>query len=544
MGVPVVSDGASASRTEDLTAHFAAVAADRPDDDVGRYDPGYDVVGPTPEQLAESARRLSLHLDADQLAVFHAQVTGVLDSYRRVRVLPEPRPEVRFPRTPGSAPRPSENPHGAWAWRCDIAGASDGPLAGRTVAFKDNVLVAGVPTTNGSGVLDGLVPDMDATVVTRVLEAGGRVTGKATAEAFGLSSGSNTAVTGAVRNPRRPTHSTGGSSSGSAALVASGATDVSVGSDQGGSVRIPASLCGVVGLKPTFGLVPYTGVLSIEPTLDSLGPLGRTTADVALLLDVLAGADGLDPRQRGVPASPPPCAGRTDDGVQGLRVGVLTEGFGLAGDHAADAKAMVDAAIDVLGQGGATVSRVSVPLHLDAGHIVTPIYAEGIRAQMLAGGLGHGWRGYYPTQVLDVLGRVLPGSMDRLSDTGKLFLLAGDHMAHAYQGRFYARAQNLTLGLRAAYDAVLSDVDVLVMPTCAPFAVAQPLDERPGPSEVFAAAFGYHANTAAFNVTEHPALTVPCGSVDDLPVGVMIVGRHFDELTVLRAGAVIERAAE
>ncbi len=524
-------------------ARFAALAAERPDDDAARFDPGYDVWRPSRALVADAAADLGLDLEPEDLVLFHEQIGGVLASYRRVRALPEPRPESRYPRTVGAAPLPSENPHHAWAWRCEIAGALEGPLAGRTVALKDNVLVAGVPASNGSGVLEGYVPDVDATVVTRILDAGGVVAGKAVAEMFGLSSGSNTAATGAVRNPRRPTHSTGGSSSGSAALVAAGAVDLAIGSDQGGSVRIPASLCGVAGLKPTFGLVPYTGVLSIEPTLDHLGPMAPTVQGVADLLGAIAGADDLDPRQRGLPDDLPDYGDALGGGVDGLRIGVLVEGFGLAGDAAEAATALVRGAVDALAAGGATVSEVSVPLHLDAGHIVTPIYAEGIRAQLLSGGLGHGWRGFYPSSVLDSLGRVLPGSIDRLSDTGKLFLLVGETMARTTQGRYYARAQNQTLGLRAAYDSVLAEVDLLVMPTCAPFPVAQPLDESPSPTDVFAAAFGYHANTAPFNVTEHPALTVPCGDVDGLPVGVMLVGRHLEEPLVLRAGAAIERGA-
>ncbi len=199
-------------------------------------------------------------------------------------------------------------------------------------------------------------------------------------------------------------------------------------------------------------------------------------------------------------------------------------------------------AISALEGLGAEIVDVSVPLHVDAGHIVTPIYAEGIRAQLLAGGLGYGWRGYYPTSLLDILGRVLPSSMDRLSDTGKLFVLLGDYMTTEYQSRYYARAQNQTLGLRAAYDEVLRDVDVLAMPTCAPFPVAQPLDEAPAITDVFAAAFGYHVNTAPFNVTEHPAISVPCGEADGLPVGLMLVGRHFEEPALLQLAHAYEQS--
>jgi amidase len=155
--------------------------------------------------------------------------------------------------------------------------------------------------------------------------------------------------------------------------------------------------------------------------------------------------------------------------------------------------------------------------------------------------LGFGFRGYYPVSVLDFLGRVLPQSMDRLSDTGKLFMLLGEYMGTAYQGRYYARAQNQTFMLRDAYDEALQSVDVLAMPTCAPFAVAQPLEANPGIRSVFDAAFGYHLNTAPFNATEHPAITVPAGDVEGMPVGLMFVARHFDESVLIRLASAWEQ---
>lgn len=511
----------------------------------GQFDAGYDIAAPTREQLSEIAHRLNLHFDPDELMIFLDQVGASIESYRRGGELPEPRPPVTYARTPGWQPTEEENPYKAWFWRCAISGEASGPLRGQSVAVKDSVCVAGVPQTNGSAILNGFMPDIDATVVTRVLEAGGELAGKAVAEAFGLSSGSNTAATGAVLNPRDPAYSAGGSSSGCASLVASGACDLAIGTDQGGSIRIPASLCGIVGLKPTFGLVPYTGILSIEPTLDHAGPMARDVAGVASLLGAIAGADAFDARQRGVPASLPDYASCTSDGVEGLKIGVLREGFALDGPAAVRSKELVRAALQSLADQGAVVTEVSVPLHAEAGHLTTPLYAEGVRAQLLlGGGLGFGTRGYYPVSVLDFVGRVLPQSMDRLSDTGKLFMLLGEYMASVYQGRYYARAQNQTFLLRAAYDAVLSEVDMLAMPTCAPFPVAQPLPANPGIREVFDAAFGYHLNTAPFNATEHPAISVPAGDAEGMPVGLMFVGRHFDEPTLIRTAAAWEQISK
>lgn len=528
------------SGPDDQAAETAT--ADRPTVEPA-LDPGYDIVGPTRAQLVDIADRLGLHLEDEELEAYHQLMPATVETYRRLRRLPEPRPPVAYPRTPGSEPRHGENPLNAWYWRCSIRGAPAGPLAGRRVAVKDTVFVAGVPMSAGSAILEGFVPDIDATVVTRVLGAGAELIGKAVSENLCLSSSSNSAATGAVRNPRAPSHSAGGSSSGCAALVAAGDCDLAIGGDQGGSIRMPAALCGIVGLKPTYGLVPYTGILSTEPTLDHAGPMARTVEDVATLLGVLAGPDRFDPRQGATPTNLPDYASGLTGDATGLRVGVLQEGFALTGAEAAPAEALIREAIRALSGRGATVVDTSVPAHLDGGAIVTPLYFEGIRSQFIDGnGVGSGWRGYYPTGLVDYLGRVRASSMDRLPALGKLFFLLGQHMADQYQGRYYARAQNLAWWLRDAYDRALSEVDVLVLPTCAPYPVAQLHVEHPTPTQVAAAAFDYPANTGSFDVSGHPAITVPVGEVDGRPVGMMLVGRHFDELTVLRAAHAVEAA--
>ncbi len=252
---------------------------------------------PTLDDLARIAASFSLSLSPQDLESFRGLIVGMLPSYARLDELTEPTLPVKYPRSPGYRPQPEDNPLGAWYWRTEIIGAPSGPLTGKTVAIKDNVCVAGVPMMNGSSVLEGYVPEIDATVVTRILDAGGTILGKAVCEHLCVSGGSHTSDTGPVRNPYDPTRMTGGSSSGSAALVATGAVDLAIGGDQGGSIRMPSCWCGICGLKPTYGLVPYTGIFPIELTIDHTGPMARTVADVALLLEVIAGPDGLDPRQ-------------------------------------------------------------------------------------------------------------------------------------------------------------------------------------------------------------------------------------------------------
>ena len=218
--------------------------------------------------------------------------------------------------------------------------------------------IAGVPMMNGASTLEGYVPDVDATIVTRILDAGGTILGKAVCEYFCFSGGSHTSASGPVHNPHRHGCSAGGSSSGSAALVAAGEVDMAIGGDQGGSIRIPSSFCGIYGMKPTHGLVPYTGIMPIELTIDHTGPMSATVADNALLLEVLAGPDGLDPRQHGVAADHYTSA--LGQGAAGLRIAVVPEGFG-HGNSEPEVDAMVRQAADAFRNLGATVDEVSIP---------------------------------------------------------------------------------------------------------------------------------------------------------------------------------------
>ena len=252
---------------------------------------------PTIPELARIAESFGLQVTNEDLESYRGLMLSSIESYRRLDEMTEPVLPVEYPRTPGHRPRPEDNRLGAWYWRCDIHGAPEGALAGKTVVLKDNICVAGVPMMNGTNVLEGYIPDVDATVVTRVLDAGGTIAGKAVCESLCFSCASHTADTGPVRNPHNPELSAGGSSSGCAVLVAAGEADMAIGCDQGGSIRMPSGWCGIFGLKPTYGLVPYTGVYNLELTLDHAGPMARTTADVALLLEAIAGTDGMDPRQ-------------------------------------------------------------------------------------------------------------------------------------------------------------------------------------------------------------------------------------------------------
>jgi amidase len=446
---------------------------------------------------------------------------------------------VKYPRGPGYRPPAEENRLNAWYWKCSIKGAPAGKLAGKKIAMKDNVCVAGIPMMNGSNVLEGYVPDVDATIVTRILDAGGEIVGKAVCEHLCFSGGSHTSDTGPVLNPHNPQRSAGGSSSGSAALVAGRECDMAIGGDQGGSIRIPSAYSGAVGHKPTYGLVPYTGVFPIELTLDHTGPIARSAADCALLLEVIAGPDGLDPRQSAAIRTEPYTQKLTGT-AQALKVGIVKEGFGWPNSEP-DVDAMVRDAAQRLSRAGAAVSEISVPLHRDGSHIWNAIAVEGATMLMVAGNsMGTNWKGHYTTSLLDFYGRSRRMRANDLSETVKLVILLGQYMQDNYQGRYYAKAQNLARVLRAAYDDALRNVDLLLMPTL-------PLKATPLPppsasrEDYVARALEMIANTCPFDVTGHPAITVPCGMSNGLPVGMMLIGRHFEDGTVLGAADAFQR---
>ena len=494
---------------------------------------------PPLDELGRIAKSYGLDASAEDLASFRNLMDGVLASYRRLDQFAEPTLPVKYPRDAGYRPPASENRLNAWYWKCSIKGATSGPLAGKKIAIKDNVCVAGIPMMNGSAVLEGYVPDVDATLVTRILDAGGEIVGKAVCEHLCFSGGSHTSDTGPVLNPHDPKRSAGGSSSGSAALVVARECDMAIGGDQGGSIRIPSSYSGAVGLKPTYGLVPYTGVFPIELTLDHTGPIARTAADCALLLEAIAGPDGLDPRQSGAVRTEAYTKKLPGD-VHGLRIGFVPEGFGWPNSEPDVDKMVLDAA-QRLTRAGATVTEVSVPLHRDGIHIWNAIAVEGATMLMVSGNsMGTNWKGHYTTSLLDFYGRSRRARANDLSETVKLVILLGQYMQDNYHGRYYAKAQNLARVLRAAYDDALGNVDLLLMPTLPLKATLLPAPNA-SREEYVGRALEMIANTGPFDVTGHPAITVPAGMSGGLPVGMMLIGRHWEDATVLRAADAFQK---
>lgn len=494
---------------------------------------------PTLSQMRDMASRFGMSLTDEELREYSEVMEPYIQAYDRLDATPDNLPHVRYPRSPGQFPDLSENPLNAWYVKTEIRGAPDGPLRGRRVALKDTICLAGVPMMNGSSVMEGYTPEIDATIVTRMLDAGAIIAGKAHCENFCLSGGSHTGAKGPIHNPWKHGFMAGGSSGGSAALVAAREVDMAIAGDQGGSIRIPSSNCGVYGMKPTHGLVPYTGVMPIEQTIDHVGPVTNTVEDNALLLEVLAGEDGLDPRQN-CPQTfrYTKALGR---GVQGLRIAILKEGF-----HRAESEADVDqkvlAAAERLRELGAHVDEISIPEHSLAVDCWTAITVEGLQDHMMQGNSGGtNYRGLFLPSMMDHMAQ-WRNRADELTHSLKVCMFLGEFFQEQYRGRFYGKAQNLMRKVNQTYSGVLAQHDLLLMPTV-PMKPQQIPPADCSISLYVQRAFEMIGNTAPFN-GGLPAMNVPCGLSEGLPIGMMLVGERFREMKIYQAAHAFEQSGD
>ena len=424
-------------------------------------------------------------------------------------------------RTWSDAPTGEENPNNALITRCHVSPTGNGSLNGYEVGVKDNVAVAGVRMTGGSRAFDGFVPSTDATVVSRLLDSGATITAKTNLDELGnVGQGSNT-YRGPVRNPHNPDHSAGGSSGGSAAAVAGGLVDAAIGSDTGGSVRIPACFCGLVGLKPTHGLVPVDGFLENTHPHDTVGPITKMVGDAGRLLDAMADDRGADDRSTYFDAATDP------PDAEDLSIGVLDVGFEGATEPAVAER--VRAALGTLEDAGASLESVDVPHFEDTGAMKNAIGYQSLAATWRAGSVPY--RRVAPGEGVDPfrpdVGRRLETSGNRVNDDIITRLLTGAYLLETDYGQRFTRATAAAEVLRTEFESALSGVDVLTLPT---MPTTTPTVED---CANFAAEFDYGQNQRYGNLTGLPAITIPAGRVDGLPVGLQIVGPMFDERTLL-----------
>jgi aspartyl-tRNA(Asn)/glutamyl-tRNA(Gln) amidotransferase subunit A len=420
--------------------------------------------------------------------------------------------------------------------RARASGNPLGPLAGVPVALKDNLCVRGMRTTASSRILETFVPPYDATVVSRLEAAGAIIVGKTNCDEFAMGSSNENSAYGPVRNPWAFNRTPGGSSGGSAAAVAAHCVPLALGSDTGGSIRQPASFCGIVGLKPTYGRVSRYGLLAFASSLDQIGPFARSVADAALALSVLAGADEADSTSASEPV--PDFAAALTGKVDGLRIGV-PRAFVSEGVHD-DVRKAFDAALETLRSAGATLVDVQLPY---AGHAI-PVYylvctAEASSNLARYDGVKYGYRA--PTGRGDDLRTMYSRTRDEgFGAEVKRRIMLGTYVLSAgYYDAFYLKAQQVRTLLRRDYERAFERVDVVAMPTSPtpPFE----LGEKTGdPLQMYLA----DIFTVSANLAGLPGISVPCGFSGTLPIGFQLIGRMFDEATVLRAADAYERLTE
>lgn len=499
---------------------------------------------PSRADLADISARHHLRLTEAEADDFFDIVKGVMDGYDELDQYPDPVREVTpAVRVPGARPTPEEDPLNGVVRYCSVQAVEpSGPLAGKRIGIKDTVCVAGIPTTCASRLLYDYTPDIDATIIKRILEAGGHITAMLNTCDFAFSGGGHTSAYGPGLNPANPEHVAGGSSCGSAIAPATDLVDIAIGGDQGGSIRMPASWSGIVGLKPTHGLVPYTGIVGFDQTIDHIGPMAKTVEDCALMLQVIAGKDdtAIDPRQPSSIDVPDYRAAFTGD-LKGLKIAIVTEGFET--DEAMDeVNAAVRDAAKQLESLGAEVKEVSVPLHRHVVPIWNAIAIEGGVDSFYHGHSAYQTKGYFNTRLMSAMSRAIVTNGGDFSATAKMGAIVAHYMRENYHGVFYGRAQNLSRALTAAYDKVLAEADLVLMPTTPQTAHRTPPSVEKNRKVFVGQALNMLQNTAAFDLTGHPSISVPVHGVKGLPIGLMLTGRHFDEATVLRAAHAYQTA--
>jgi aspartyl-tRNA(Asn)/glutamyl-tRNA(Gln) amidotransferase subunit A len=412
------------------------------------------------------------------------------------------------------------------------AGRDPGPLAGVPVALKDNMCTRGIPTTCSSKILDGWRPPYDATVVSKLREAGAVVIGKTNLDEFAMGSSTENSAFGPTRNPHDTTRVPGGSSGGSAAAVAAGFAAVSLGSDTGGSIRQPAALCGVVGVKPTYGAVSRYGLVAFASSLDQIGPFSHDVADAALVLEAISGHDPMD--STSIRQGPLEITRQLDMGVAGLRVGRITD---LPEGASPDVAARLDEAFDALRDAGAEIVDVDVPAFgygLTAYYLIAPAEASSNLARYDGVRFGH------RVEAPDTNAMYMATRTDGFGAEVKRRIMLGTYALSAgYYDAYYGRALKVRRRIASDFAAAYERADVLLTPA-SPTVAFHLGDKTSDPMSMYLC----DTYTIPSNLTGDPAMSVPFGTGDDgLPVGIQILAPALQETRMFRTAAELERRA-
>ncbi|MCY0876904.1 MAG: Asp-tRNA(Asn)/Glu-tRNA(Gln) amidotransferase subunit GatA [Firmicutes bacterium] len=406
------------------------------------------------------------------------------------------------------------------------------PLAGIPYALKDNLCVTGMETTCASQILRGYIPPYSATVVERLERSGGVLMGKLNLDEFAMGSSTENSSYFVTRNPWDLSRVPGGSSGGSAAAVAAGMVPYTLGSDTGGSIRQPAAFCGVVGLKPTYGLVSRYGLVAFASSLDQVGPLTHSVEDAATVLQVIAGFDERDSTSVKVDI-PDYTAALTGD-IRGLRVGIPMEYFDTGMEEGV--RRSVEQAIATLRELGAQIKEISLPMTryaLSAYYLIAPAEASSNLARY--DGVRYGYRATDPANLLDMYKKT---RSEGFGPEVKRRILIGTYaLSSGYYDAYYKRAQQVRTLIARDFAAAFAEVDVIVSPTTPTTAFA--IGEKTDPLTMYL----NDIYTIPVNLAGLPAISVPCGLVDGLPVGLQMIGRSFDESTLLKTAHAYEQAA-
>ena len=416
------------------------------------------------------------------------------------------------------------------------AGDTLGPLAGVPVALKDNLCVRGMKTTASSRILEHFTPPYDATVVARLNAAGAVIIGKTNCDEFAMGSSNENSAFGSVRNPWATDRTPGGSSGGSAAAVAARTAPLALGSDTGGSIRQPASFCGVVGLKPTYGRVSRYGLLAFASSLDQIGPFSRTARDAAVVLNALAGADPADATSSRQPV--PDFTAALSGEITGLRIGIPQAFVSEGVDEGV--RAAFDVSLEALRDRGASLVEIELP-HAKYAIPVYYLVATAEASSNLAryDGVRYGYRAADKHQSLKEM-------YARTRDEGfgaevKRRIMRGTYVLSAgYYDAYYLKALQVRTLVRNDYNEAFNKVDVVAMPTSPipPFRLGEKTDD---PLKMYLA----DVFTVSANLAGLPAISIPCGfSGGRLPVGLQLTGRMFDEATLLRAADAYQRVTD
>jgi len=412
------------------------------------------------------------------------------------------------------------------------SGVVPGPLTGIPIAVKDNICTRGLRTTCGSRMLDRFVPPYSATAVEKLEAAGAVVIGKTAMDEFGMGSTSETNAFGPVRNPADPGRVPGGSSGGSAVSVAAGIVPLALGSDTGGSIRQPASFCGVVGLKPTYGRVSRYGLVAYASSLEQIGPLGSCTRDAAEILAIIAGADVRD--NTSASREVPDYLENLEKGVRGLRVGIPREYWAEGLD--ASVRSSLERSVDMLRDAGAAIVPVSLP---STRHAISAYYiiamAEASSNLSRFDGVRYTGRTPSPKSLLEMYGRT---RSDLFGEEVKRRILIGTFvLSSGYYDAYYSKAQRVRELIRREFDSAFADCDILATPT-APTTAWKLGEKIDDPLAMYLS----DIDTIAVNLAGLPGLVVPSRPANGLPVGLQLIGPAFSEASLLRAGRALERA--